>query len=53
VYARAVGAVADAGEGKRAVEIDVHFRCARKEIRRCKLAGEAEGGAHGTDGVGT
>ncbi len=49
----AVGAVADAGEGERAVEVDVYACGALEEIAdEASWRGEAEGGAHGADGVG-
>ena len=47
----AVGAVADAGEGERTVEIDGDLCGFFEEICGGEFAGEAEGGAHGTDGV--
>lgn len=48
----AVGSVAYAGEGERAVEIDGDSRGCFQEIGGVELAGEAKGGAHGADGVG-
>ena len=47
----AVGAVTDAGERERAVEIDEDVVGAVEVVSGVELAGEAEGGAHGTDGV--
>jgi hypothetical protein len=49
---RAVGAVADTGEGERTVEIDGDACGVFEEIGGGELAGEAECGAHGADGVG-
>ena len=47
----AVGSVADAGEGERTVEIDGDLCCALQKAGGFKLAREAEGCAHGADGV--
>ncbi len=46
-----VGAVADAGEGERSVEFDVDGVCMREQVCRAECLDEAQGGAHGTDGV--
>ena len=48
----AVGAVADAGEGERAVEVDEDMVRAVEAACGVELADEAESGAHGADGVG-
>ena len=48
----AVGAVADAGEGERAVEVDVDLCGFFEEVCGGEFAGEAEGGSHGAYGVG-
>ena len=48
----AVGSMADAGEGERSVEVDVDPCGWFEEIFFREFAGEAEGGAHGADGVG-
>ena len=44
--------MADAGESERAVEIDGDVCGFVEEVGGGELAGEAEGGSHGADGVG-
>ncbi len=48
----AVGGVADAGEREGAVEIDGDAGGAVEVAVGCEVAGEAEGGTHGADGMG-
>ena len=46
-----IGAVTDAGEGERAIEVDLHARDGRQHTGTLQAACEGERRAHGTDGV--
>ena len=52
VFQYSSGAVADSGEGERAVEVDGDLGGFFEEVFLGEFAGETEGGSHGADGVG-